>query len=179
MHTGNDAKDRPQLYRLNQLSAAELKIYLTLILTTETEMNSTRIPELPTEDEMKLAFFGSDSNADGATNTIDTTSNNQELESESISPEEAEVAVNEPCIVIWDTGNGRKWYLGICISEEIDGSYTVEHLERCFGSESKIWRHPSRPDIQPVDSLQILPCNIMGFWEYRKRIMTFGKLGDY
>ena len=61
----------------------------------------------------------------------------------------------------------------ICISEEIDGSYTVEHLERCFGSESNIGRHPSRPDIQPVDSLQILTCNIMGCWDYRKRIMTF------
>ena len=57
------------------------------------------------EDEMKLAFFGSDSNADGATNTntIDTTSNNQESESESIPPEEAEVTVNEPCIVIYGT----------------------------------------------------------------------------
>ena len=72
-----------------------MKINLTLILTTETEMNSTHIPELPTEDEMKLAFFGSDSNAYGATNTIDTTSNNQESESESIPPEEAEVMVNE------------------------------------------------------------------------------------
>ena len=87
---------------------------------------------------MKLAFFGLDSNADGATNTIDTTSNNQESESESIPPEEAEVTVNEPCIVIWDTENGRKWYLGICIPEEMDGSFTVEHLERCFGNESKI-----------------------------------------
>ena len=146
-----------------------------MLLTTETEMSSTCIPELPMEDEMKLAFFGSDSNADGATNTntIDTTSNNQESESESIPPEEAEVTVNEPCIVIWDTENGRKWYLGICISKEIDGSYTVEYLERCFGSESKIWRHLSRLDIQPVDSLQILPCNIMGCWDYRKRVMTF------
>ena len=48
---------------------------------------------------MKLAFFGSDSKADGATNTIDTTSNNQELEWESISPEEAEVTVNELLIL--------------------------------------------------------------------------------
>ena len=37
----------------------------------------------------------------------------------------------------------------------------------------KSWRHPSRPDIQPVDSLQILPCNIMVSWDYRKRVMTF------
>ena len=157
--TSNDAKTRPQLYRLNQLSTAEMKVNLTLILTTETEIDATSIPEMPTEDEMKSIFFGSDSV------TI------KQLESESLP--EPEVTVNEPCIVIWDTNTSRQWYLGICVSEESDGTYTVEHLERCFENESKTWKHPSRPDIQNVDSLQILPCNIIGGWDLRKRVMTF------
>ena len=58
-------------------------------------------------------------------------------------------------------------------SEESADRYTVEHLERCISNESKMWRHPLRPDIQTVHSLQILPCNILGSWNLQKRAMTF------
>ena len=87
--------------------------------------------------------------------------------------QQTEVAVNEPCVVIWDTSSNRQWYVGICISEESADRYTVEHLERCISNESKMWRHPLRPDIQTVHSLQILPCNILGSWNLQKRAMTF------
>ncbi|KAK6179055.1 hypothetical protein SNE40_011501 [Patella caerulea] len=155
--TSNDTKTRPHLYKLNQLSTAEMKINLTLMLTTETDMADINIPDMPTEDDMSLIFFG--------VNKI----NKQSPEREQIS--EPEVTINEPCVVIWD--NGRQWYVGICISEDTDGTYTVEHLERCISNESKLWRHPLHTDIQTVDVIQILPCNIIGSWDLRKRAMTF------
>ena len=43
-----------------------------------------------------------------------------------------------------------------------------------FLEMSKIaFGHLTHHDIQNVDLLQILPCNIIGSWDLRKRIMTF------
>ena len=60
----------------------------------------------------------------------------------------ADYLVNDPCIVIWDTNTSRQKYLGICVSEESDGTYTIEHLERCVENESNKWKAPISPRYQ-------------------------------
>ena len=56
---------------------------------------------------------------------------------------EVELEGNEPCIVIWNINDKRQWFVGICISDHNDGTYTVEHLERCSPSgDGSRWRNP-------------------------------------
>ena len=86
---------------------------------------------------------------------------------------EPDIVVNEPCVVIWDVNNVRQWYLGICQNDNGNGTYIVEHLERCNPNDGLRWRYPKQQDIQTVDVLQIIPCNIIGSWDLSKRIMTF------
>ena len=87
---------------------------------------------------------------------------------------EVELEVNEPCIVIWNINYKRQWFVGICISDHNDGTYTVEHLEKCDPSgDGSRWSYPKRSDIQTLSVVQILPWNIVGSWDMSKRIMTF------
>ena len=54
-----DFKTRPQLYRLNQVTTAQFKVNLTLILSTESDLNSETIPDMPTEQDMEGVFLHS------------------------------------------------------------------------------------------------------------------------
>ena len=57
-HTSpHDFKTHPQLYRLNQVTTAQLKVNLTLILSTESDLNSEAIPDMPTEQDMEHVFL--------------------------------------------------------------------------------------------------------------------------
>ena len=49
---------------------------------------------------------------------------------------------------------------------DFSGSSFLKMAKKAFG-------HPTHFDIQNVDLLQILPCNIIGSWDPRKRIMSF------
>ena len=49
-----------------------------------------------------------------------------------------------------------------------------EYLERCNPTaDSKMWRYPKQSDIQSVDIIQIMLCNIIGSWDLSKHIMIF------
>ena len=59
-HTSpHDFKTRPQLYRLNQVTTAQFKVNLTLIHSTESDLNSETIPDMPIEQDMERVFLDS------------------------------------------------------------------------------------------------------------------------
>ena len=86
----HDQKARPQLYRLSQITTAELKINLALILTSETDMMQ--------EDLTKHA----NRRRHGA-HVPETAPTEQSVTY--VPNKEPEVNINEPCIVIWDTSD--------------------------------------------------------------------------
>lgn len=167
-HTSpQDFQARSTLYKLNHLTVAEFKINFALILTNETE-NIQSIPDMPGEEDMIKVFNLQDNTDNDCENTVVTP------QSEIIPVYPTEVAINEPCIVLWDINNQRQWYMGICLNDNDDGTYRVEHLERCNPTaDGKMWRYPKQSDIQSVDIIQIMPCNIIGSWDLSKRIMIF------
>ena len=119
---------------------------------------------MPTEEDMERIFLLYEPTPETETNKLPETAD--------VSTKE--VNINEPCIVIWDTNDKRQWFVGICLADNEDGTYTVEHLERCIPTgKSKLWKYPQHADIQTVSMVQIIPCNIIGSWDMRKRIMTF------
>ena len=69
-HTSpRDFQTRPNLYKLNQVSAAELKMNLTILLTTEAE-NMQAVQDMPTEDDMiKIFQLHADKPSDEKTTT--------------------------------------------------------------------------------------------------------------
>ena len=166
-HTSpHDVKTRPQLYRLNQVTTSQFKVNLTFILSTESDLNSEAIPDMPTEQDMERIFLNSQTTSAASTAAVSDAVVNADVD-------DPEVLVNEPCIVVWDTSLGRQWFVGICISDDGDDTYTVEHLERCNPNQSKLWKYPSNPDIHTVNTVQIIPCNIIGSWDMTRRVMTF------
>ena len=125
---------------------------------------------MPTEQDMEQIFLHSQT-ISAASTTVSDAVVNADVEEGSV--DDPQVLVNEPCIVIWDTSLGRQWFVGICISDDGDDTYTVEHLEHCNPNQSKLWKHPSHPDIHTVNTVQIIPCNIIGSWDMARRVMTF------
>ena len=94
-HTSlHDQKARLQLYRLNQITTAELKINLGLILTSETDMMQETLPNMLTEEDIKHMF-----NLNGPNTAIPETAPSKQSATD-IPNKEPEVNINEPCIVI-------------------------------------------------------------------------------
>ena len=48
---------QPQLYRLNQVTTAQFKVNLTIILSTESDLNLEAISDMPTEQEIEHVFL--------------------------------------------------------------------------------------------------------------------------
>ena len=92
----------------------DLKINLTLILASELE-NPNILPDMPTEEDMMEIFYVSENQATPSSSSPVTPSSNVRVS-------EPDVAINEPCIVIWDVGTVTvrqwyHWYVGICLME--------------------------------------------------------------
>ena len=90
----HDQKARPQLCRLNQITTAELKINVALILTSKTDMMQETLSNMTTEEDMKQMF-----NLNGPNTAIPETAPNEQSATD-IPNKEPEVNINEPCIVI-------------------------------------------------------------------------------
>ena len=67
----HDFKTRPQFYRLNQVTTAQFKVNLTLILSTESDLNSETIPDMPTEQDMEQVFLHSQTTTPTSSNVTD------------------------------------------------------------------------------------------------------------
>ena len=127
-HTSpSDCQAHKHLYRLNQISTAELMVNLTLILTSDTA-NIETLRDMPTEEDM-IKVFKLD--VQHVEKPDDAGLQELPAASQPAAFSEVELEVNEPCVVVWNTNDRQQWFVGICISDHNDGTYTVEHLERC------------------------------------------------
>ena len=106
------------------------------------------------------------------------------LEEESIGDEETviddsaekgnEVPLNKPCAVIWDEQNGREWYIGITRSRVDDDHHLIEYLERDPRDATKgTWRYPEKEEKHITETVRIIPCNVIGAWDTRRRKPNF------
>ena len=105
---------------------AELKVNLTLLLTSETALQLQRIPDLPTEEDMlRVLDISVSGPGQSSTHKNNTTQTLEETDLQTQQPDSPEVYINEPCIVILDSVDKREWFVGICISDNNDCTYTI------------------------------------------------------
>ena len=99
---------------------------------------------------------------------------NSDVSDDIDSPEDISVPLNEPCAVVWDTPSGREWYIGMTRSKIDDESFLIEYLE-CFNlnSTKRSWRYPRKEDEQITETIQIIPCNVIGAWDMTSRQPKF------
>ena len=157
---------------MNQVDITELKVNMVTILNSETALAlAADLPSMPSEEEMVDIFMPVGQNTSTSSQTDD--------EGNTATAEEHEVRINEPCVVIWDVNDHREWYIGMCVSDNGDDSYVIEHLERYRShldykeNEHRLWRYPEKPDIQTVTSVQLIPCTVVGSWNHARRVMIF------
>ena len=69
--------------------------------------------------------------------------------------------------VVWDEGQERKWYIGLFVDNNDDGTERIDHLEMIRAKET--WCRPRIEDIQDVKDMQIVPCSINSEWVLSSR----------
>ena len=155
-HTSSrDFKQNPELYKVNKMEVKDMKFNLALLLSGEDgdgrkDLNEDDI-EFPSEEEM-LQMITADTEASSPVDQIFPDA----------------IGISEPIIVIWDIKGYRKWYLGFVRKQVQEDMYMVDHLQ-CVSKRKgckQYWQWPIRDDIQEVESDQIIPCNIIGTWDY-------------
>ena len=88
LHTsGNDAQQRPHLYEANQLSLAEMKINIVMLLTNSADVLPNTPPNSCEDEVLKILSLYQQMTAQNAYKTSETS--------------ECESKTNEPCVVIW------------------------------------------------------------------------------
>ena len=95
---------RKHLYRLNEISTAELKVNLTLILTSDTE-NMETLRDMPTEEDM-IKVFKLD--VQHVEKPDDAGLQELPAASQPAAFSEVELEVNKPGIVMWNINNKRQ-----------------------------------------------------------------------
>ena len=161
-HTSTkDVSNRPHLYKVNQLSLAEMKINIVTLITNQVS-DLSEIPTLLTEDEAMQLM------------SIPNTTTEKESSDQ---PTEFEPKINEPCIVIWDEIDERKWYVAMCRRQVESKRFLLEHLQRVPSDKTKrFWRYPlgwKKSDEQIVVLDQIIPVNVFGAWNLQGRSSVF------
>ena len=73
----------------------------------------------------------------------------------------------QPLAVVWDEGQERKWYIGLFVDNNDNGTVRIDHLEMKRAKETWIW--PRIEDIQDVKDMQIVPCSINSEWVLSSR----------
>ena len=74
-----------------------------------------------------------------------------------------DVALNEPCVAIWDTCEGIEWFIGMTREKVGPEEFIVDYLEQMPNDSSKRkWQYPSKTDEQKTMRIQCLSCNVMG-----------------
>ena len=85
-----------------------------------------------------------------------------------------EPKISEPCIVIWDEQDGRKWFVAMCRKRVDSQHFLMEHLEQAWLAQAKrCWQYPSKPDEQITLLDQIIPVTVLGAWNLKGRSFTF------
>ena len=57
----------------------------------------------------------------------------------------------QPLAVVWDEGQERKWYIGLFVDNNDDGTVRIDHLEMKRAKET--WIRPRIEDIQDVKDM--------------------------
>ena len=96
-----DFQENPSLYKVNKITDTEMKINLGVLLSGDREEDADHIIEFPDESAF-LSLVNCDNECD---KMMDVT-NGEKLQNEQTLP------LNELCAVIWDTNDGREWFIG-------------------------------------------------------------------
>ena len=155
-----DSKERSHLYKMNQLSVEEMIENLLILFDTSTNHEVGEDIEFPTEDEIYELL------------------NNTDIEVSSTEVTEQEDSVRkfvseEPVAVIWDSEDDRYWCIGFFIQNLSDDEIQVDHLKCKRKGEYGEWVRPERDDVQPVHHVQVLPVNVLGEWDFSKRLSVY------
>ena len=133
----HDFQENPSLYKVNNMSKAEMKVNLGILLSGEHEKDSNQQTEFSGETE----FLG----------TLETYTKLKESDNgnKKSDPIAANVPLNEPCAAIWNTPRGREWYTGMTKSIIDEDSLVIAYLE-CTDTNSskKTWRYSQKKDEQ-------------------------------
>ena len=147
-----DAKERPYLYKVNDVNTDQLLENFAILLEQPGDHNETEADvEFPSFDEiMKIIQEKVD---EGEPNLSD------EL-----------FEFQQPLAIVWDQSDGtRKWYIGFYLGNNED-MLRVDHL---IGAASE-WKRPAIDDIQNETShQQIVPCPVIGESVFNKRSTLF------
>ena len=138
-----------------------MKVNLGILLSGDHEEDTSEDVEFPDEDSI-LISCSTDLNDD------------ESGDIENNSTDEISVPLNEPGAVVWDTPSGREWYIGMTRRKINGESFSIEYLEGCnLDSTKKSWRYPRKEDEQITETIQIIPCNVIGAWDMSSRQQTF------
>lgn len=106
-----DFQERPQLYRVNQISVIEMKVNLRVLLTNA-EIDVEETTTLPTEEEIMNTLVGEDitcqtPHSGNAGHQESMNANHTDPGKSAADNTFSEPVINEPCIVIWDEASDR------------------------------------------------------------------------
>ena len=79
----------------------------------------------------------------------------------------------QPLAVVWDGSAGREWFIGLYLDENDYGTFRIDHLMRDVKEKDDEWKRPRTDDIQDVEQVQILPCQVDGEWHLSCRKSIF------
>ena len=124
----------------------ELIENLTILLDNEIESNEGTIVCLPTEEEM--------------------------MEKLSIAvPRECQYAPQQQLAVVWYKDDDTcDWSLGFFVDQIDTTTLRVDHL---ISNDKVNWQRPAVDDIQLVNPIQLVSCNIDGYWAFSRRKAYF------
>ena len=89
-------------------------------------------------------------------------------------PNNTILEVNQACVTLWLTDNGYTWCIDYYTKVFENGEFVVEHLERVKKASNLKWCYPDKEDIQTVEGIQVLICDLVGDWDVlADRNMTF------
>ena len=152
-----DCRENPDLYKVNCMTVAQLKVNLGILLSGEHEVDCDADIMFPDAESM---FDALDDSVDEPVPLL--------VEGDD------DILLNEPCVAIWDNVDGRYWCVGMTRERIGKDEYLIDYLE-CMPNDNlkKTWRYPSKVDEQKNQKIQILPCNVIGSWDLTKRKSVF------
>ena len=141
-----DAKERPHLYKMNYLTCEKLVENITILIDSTIE-ETGEVVLLPNEDDIM-----------------------EILKIKSQEPTMVPRFIQQQTLaILWNNDNGSSyWSIGFHVCDEEAERIKVDHSELKPGhkDDKTKWIRPLHDDIQVVNPVQILPCDIDGEWDF-------------
>jgi hypothetical protein len=149
-----DARERPDLYKMNYLTQEQLIENLTILVDESAEQVDSSYLLFPSEEEIMDIIRN----------------NNGEMEMETETPV---FKKQQPLAIVWDgEGDERYWCVALYICE-YEGKISVDNLVEQRKSNKCAWVRPTVDDVQNVLPQFIISCDVKGEWDFTKRSTTF------